>query len=184
MRARLASPTPIACNTRTHSPVNMKSTNASRPPGLSTRTISRNTCSRSARLFTSCTTKLETATSVLKKQVTKALPLGAEIVVRKGERLARWKDAKGKKRTAPLTTGRDGKDRIVIESSKWFAKYRDGAGVVQVVPTGCEDETAARQVLADLERKAELVRSGMLSAAEAAVAGHLGGHHGPLQRLP
>ena len=35
--------------------------------------------------------------------------------------------------------------------------------------TGCRDETAARQVLADLERKAELVRSGVMTAAEAAV---------------
>ena len=41
----------------------------------------------------------------------------------------------------------------------YVAKYRDGAGVVQIVSTGCRDETAARQVLADLERKAELVRS-------------------------
>jgi hypothetical protein len=42
-RARLASPMPISFNTWTHSRVNMKSTNARRPPGLSTRTISRNT---------------------------------------------------------------------------------------------------------------------------------------------
>jgi integrase len=52
------------------------------------------------------------------------------------------------------------------------AKYRDGAGVVQVVPTGCRDETAARQVLADLERRAELVRSNVMTAAEATTADH------------
>ena len=38
--------------------------------------------------------------------------------------------------------------------------------------TGCRDETAARQVLADLERRAELVRSGVMTAAEAAVGDH------------
>src|SRR5262245_16275521 len=65
-----------------------------------------------------------------------------------------------------------GQDRIVIESSKWVAKYRDGAGVVRVVPTGCRDERAARQVLAELERKAELIRSGVMSAAEATVGEH------------
>src|SRR5262249_1006006 len=107
--------------------------------------------------------------TVFKKQVTKPLPPGAEIFTRNGERFARWK-MKGKTRTAPLTTGQDGSDRIVIESSKWFAKYRDGAGLVRVVPTGCRDEAAARQVLADLERKAELVRSGVLTAAEASVS--------------
>jgi len=109
--------------------------------------------------------------TVFKKTVTKALPAGAETFVRKGERFARWK-SKGKTRTAPLTTGNDGADRIVIESSRYVAKYRDGAGVVRVVPTGCRDEDAARRVLADLERKAELVRAGVISAAEAAVGEH------------
>src|SRR4051812_602621 len=97
--------------------------------------------------------------------------MGAEIFVRKGERFARWK-VKGKTRTAPLTTGQDGSDRIVTESPFFVAKFRDGAGVVQTVPTGCRDETAARQVLADLERRAELVRSGVMTGAEAAIGGH------------
>jgi integrase len=82
------------------------------------------------------------------------------------------KDRKGKTRTAPLTEGKDGSDRIVIESSRYVAKYRDGAGVVQVVPTGCRDEQAARRILGDLERRAELVRAGVISAAESAVADH------------
>jgi hypothetical protein len=109
--------------------------------------------------------------SVFKKQMTKPVPAGAEVVTKKGERVARWK-VRGKVRTAPLTTGAGGGDRIVIETAKWFAKYRDGAGVVRVEPTGCRDETAARQVLAELERTAELVRSGVMSAAEAAVGRH------------
>src|SRR5215471_10524136 len=83
--------------------------------------------------------------SVLKKTYTKPLPSGAETFVRKGQRFARWKDRSGKARTATLTVGEDGAERIAIESSKWFAKYRDGAGVVRVIPTGCRDETAARQ---------------------------------------
>jgi integrase len=107
--------------------------------------------------------------SVFKKTYTKPLPSGAGSFTRKGQRFARWKDRKGKTRTAPLIVGEDGAERLAIESSKWFAKYRDGAGVVRVVPTGCRDETAARRVLADLERKAELVRSGVMSAAEAAI---------------
>src|SRR5262245_29409434 len=99
------------------------------------------------------------------------MPPGAEIIVRKGERFARWK-CKGKTRTAPLTVGQDGTDRILTESPYYVAKYRDGAGAVQTVATGCRDETAARQVLADLERKAELVRSGVMTAAEAAIGDH------------
>jgi hypothetical protein len=107
--------------------------------------------------------------TVFRKQVTRPLPAGAEILVRKGQRLARWKDRKGKARTAPLTLGKDGSERIVTESRYFVAKYRDGAGVVRVEATGCRDETAARQVLADLERRAELVRSNVMTAAEAAV---------------
>ena len=68
--------------------------------------------------------------------------------------------------------GKDGSERIVIESPYYVAKYRDGAGVVRVEATGCRDETAARQVLADLERRAELVRSGVMTAAEAAIGDH------------
>jgi integrase len=110
--------------------------------------------------------------TVFKKTVTKPLPVGAETFTRNGRRFVRWKDRKGKTRTAPLTVGNDGSERIVIESARYVAKYRDGAGHVQVVPTHCRDEGAARRVLPDLERRAELVRAGVISAAEAAVGDH------------
>jgi integrase len=110
--------------------------------------------------------------TVFKKTFTKPLPMGAEIIVRKGERLARWKNAKGKARTALLTTGKDGSDRVIIESPFFIAKYRDGAGLVREIATGCKDETAARQVLADLERRAELVLSNVMTASEAAIGDH------------
>ncbi len=41
------------------------------------------------------------------------------------------------------------------------------------MPTGCRTEDAARQVLADLERKAERVRAGLITPAEARTAEHL-----------
>ncbi len=104
--------------------------------------------------------------TVYKKTFTKPLPDGAEPFIRKGSRFAKWKDGKGKTRTAPLTTGRDGSARIVIESGTYLAKYRDGEGVVQEDSTGCRDETAARRVLGDLERRSELVKANVLTAAE------------------
>jgi integrase len=110
--------------------------------------------------------------TVFKKTYTKPLPAEAETFVRKDQRFARWKDRRGKTRTAPLTTGEDGSERIAIESPFYVAKYRDGAGVVQTISTGCRDEGAARRVLADLERRAELVRARVMSAAEAAVGDH------------
>jgi integrase len=110
--------------------------------------------------------------SVFRKAYTKPLPTGAEIVARQGRRLARWRDSKGKLRTAPVTTGADGSERIRVESGTFFARYRDGNRLVVEVATGCRSEDAARQVLAELERKAERVRSGLISPSEARVADH------------
>ena len=110
--------------------------------------------------------------TVYKKTVTKALPAGARIIVREGRRLAQWKDAKGKTRTAPVTSGKDGAGRIVITARTYTAKLRDGSGIVREVATGCRDESAARSVLTDLEKRADKVRSGLRSAAEDAVVDH------------
>jgi integrase len=111
--------------------------------------------------------------SVLKKAVTRPIPPGAEFIVRQGERLARWRDRKGKLHTAPVTTGRDGAERLREESSTYFARYRDGNGLVVEIPTGCRDKTAAQNVLADLERRAERVRAGLITPAEARTVEHL-----------
>ena len=110
--------------------------------------------------------------TVFKKTFTKPLPPGAEVFERKGQRFARWVDSKGKKRTAPLTVGNDGTDRIAIESGTYTAKYRDGSGVVCETATGCRDADAARAVLGDLERRSELVKAGVITSAEDAIADH------------
>jgi hypothetical protein len=79
--------------------------------------------------------------SVFKKTVSRALPIGAKIIIRKGQRSAEWQDAKQKRRTAPVTVGKDGTDRLVITARTYTAKYRDGSGLVKEVATGCRDET-------------------------------------------
>ncbi len=68
--------------------------------------------------------------AVFKKSYTKPVPAGAEPFTRKGERFARWKDRRGKTRTAPLTVREDGAECITLESPVYVAKYRDGGGVV------------------------------------------------------
>ena len=109
--------------------------------------------------------------TVYRKSVTRPLPANAEIIVRKGERFARW-NANGKNRVAPVTTGRDGAQRIVDTAGTFTAKFRDGAGIVRELATGCRDETAARRVLGDLERRAELVKAGVITGAEDSVSAH------------
>jgi integrase len=107
--------------------------------------------------------------TVYKESFTKPLPAGVRIIVRKGKQLAEWKDAKGKTRTAPLTAAGD---RIAVEAGTYTAKYRDGSGIVRKVSTGCRDKTAAESVLADLVRRAELVKAGVFTGDEDAVADH------------
>ena len=62
---------------------------------------------------------------------------------------------KGRAVTYRVTTGKDGSQRIVVESGTYAAKYRDGSGLVQTVSTGCRDEGAARSMLGELERRAK-----------------------------
>ena len=109
--------------------------------------------------------------TVFKKTYTKPVPANAEIADKGGRRVARWKHGR-KVRTAPVTTGKDGTLRLVIESPVYVAKYRDGSGVVREVSTGCKDEQAARRALADLERKAELIRTGVITPDEDGAARH------------
>jgi hypothetical protein len=110
--------------------------------------------------------------TVFKKTVTRPLPKGAELFTKNGQSFARWKPAKDKTRTAKVTTGADGSTRILDEAGPYLAKFRDGSGYVCEVSTGCRDEDAARSVLGKLERRAELVKSEVLSKGESAMADH------------
>jgi hypothetical protein len=62
----------------------------------------------------------------------------------------------------------------VITARTYTAKYRDGNRYVQEVATGCRDESAAWSILAKLERRAELVKGEVLTAAEDAIVDHQG----------
>jgi hypothetical protein len=90
------------------------------------------------------------------------------------ERVAVWNDRAGKLRSAPVTLGKGGAVRIRDESSTYFARYRNGQGLVVEVSTRCRDRTAAQSILTDLERQAERVRGKLLTAAEARISEHLG----------
>jgi len=112
--------------------------------------------------------------TVFKKTFTKPLPAGAELFTREGQQFARWKSTKGKTRKALVTASDNGQARIIVESHTYFAKFRDGGRIVRTVATGCRDEQAARSVLGEFERRAELVKAGVMTAGEDAIADHQG----------
>ncbi len=97
------------------------------------------------------------------------MPDGAEIITRRGQRLARWIDGNGNEKTAPLAAG--GK-KIMHEAGCWYARYRDADGIDRRVSTNCHDEKAARKVLSDLLAEVEKVRSGILTPEESSAGRH------------
>ena len=97
------------------------------------------------------------------------MPDGAEVISRRGERLARWIDGNGNVKTAPLAER--GK-KIMHEAGCWYARYRDAGGIDRRVSTNCHDEQAARKVLSDLLAEVEKVRSGILTPQESQAARH------------
>jgi integrase len=111
---------------------------------------------------------------ILRKSYTMPIPPGAEITERDGQRIARWRLRNGQVRSAEVVDCQDGKVRVRGQSRLYMARYRDGSGQVVEVATNCKDEVAARAVLAQLERRAELVRAGVMTAAEDDAADHVG----------
>lgn len=83
------------------------------------------------------------ASSGKAKTATKPVPAGAEFFVRDGLRFARWTTSAGKSKTARITVGldgieritddklktakitigKDGLEKIVVESAVWLGKY-------------------------------------------------------------
>lgn len=105
--------------------------------------------------------------TIFKPVSVRPLPSGASVT----NGVARWRTARGGPQHAPVRTTPRGQC-VAVESSKYVARYRDANGVVRTVPTGCRDEVAARAVLAEFERRVELVKSGVISAAEDAISTH------------
>lgn len=96
--------------------------------------------------------------SLRKKTYTRALPEGAAIFERKGQRLARWRDVKGRKHEAPVK-GESGAEVVVMEGETWVVRYRDHAGVIREVSTGCRDKGAAQARMSEIVRREEMIRS-------------------------
>jgi len=96
------------------------------------------------------------------------LPPDTQIAERRdGGKVAHWRDARGRKHTAPLTG--DGKG-VLILAETYTAKHRTAGGRAVEVATGCHDKEAAKGFLADMVRREELVRGKVMSRAEADMA--------------
>ena len=107
--------------------------------------------------------------TVYKKKYPIPMPDGAEIITRRGKRLARWQSGKGQVRTAEVLA--DG--RVQFVSDCWYMRYRDASGRMRRESTGCRERQAAEKVLADILTKVEKVKAGVKSHGEMTAASQL-----------
>jgi hypothetical protein len=84
------------------------------------------------------------------------LPAGAAVVKHAGRKHVRLTEA-GRKVLYPLT--RDG-TKYLKPVKKWYGQYADAAGVTRRVPLS-GNKAAARQMLAEVGKKAELEKAGV-----------------------
>jgi integrase len=101
--------------------------------------------------------------TIYRKTYTQPLPQNTRIVERNGNKMAMWIDAKGKKHFDEITTGKKGQIKIIRYAPVYIAQYRDADGQMIYESTGCRDEQAARHVLAELVKREEFIKAGILS---------------------
>jgi integrase len=121
--------------------------------------------------------------SVFRQTYKRPIPPGAERVTRRGQRVARWKDKRGRTQTAPLSE--DG-TQIVLEYSCWYIAYVDGTGQ-RVIAKGFTDREATEQKARDVEKQAARSASGIVvvdpDKTRALVSEALGAYLQDLERL-
>ena len=94
--------------------------------------------------------------SVFKPTYSRLVPKDAEIIVRKGQRYARFKGKDGRKVVAPIVQNKKDKDdpreRCLVPAECWYYKFRKGDEVVK--RKGYTDKEATRQLAAREEKEA------------------------------
>ncbi|MFA5291907.1 MAG: site-specific integrase [Phycisphaerae bacterium] len=110
--------------------------------------------------------------TIYRKTYTQHLPKNATIVERNAKKMAMWIDGKGKKHFDHITTGNKGQTKIIRYSPVYLAQYRDADGQMVYESTGCRDEQAARHVLAELVKRVEHIKAGIISTQQCRTADH------------
>ena len=94
--------------------------------------------------------------SVYRRTYKRPIPANAEIVTRKGQKVARWKDTRGRTKSAPLS---DDGESIVLERRCWYITY-EGANGRRVTIKGYTDREASEALGREKEKLAARVRQG------------------------
>ena len=95
---------------------------------------------------------------IYRQTYTKPLPEDAQVITRRGKRLAKFRGRDGRQQTAPLSA--DGA-KVILETKKWYIEYRDGNGSPRKA-AGYTDKQATEQKAAQLERQAAHQETGLI----------------------
>jgi integrase len=97
--------------------------------------------------------------SVFPRYDRRPIPEGAELLTRKGQRVAKFTDSRGRTRIYPL----DGDETaMLVKRRHWYVAYLDATGR-RVTKKGYTDREASEQLGRDLERQEERKRAGLLT---------------------
>src|SRR5262245_43598795 len=95
---------------------------------------------------------------IFRKVVVRPLPAGAVVTHNaNGTATARWTPRGARRPVVAWVVEKDGRPMVQQESPVHKARYKDHDGTIKEVTTGCKDEAAARQKLAQFERQAERI---------------------------
>jgi integrase len=97
--------------------------------------------------------------SVFRRTYKRAIPDGAETVIRQGKPHARWRDAHNRVRVAPLSE--DG-ESIVLTARTFSIEFTDASGKRRTIQ-GFVDRDASEKKARDLEKQAAQIRAGLVS---------------------
>jgi integrase len=101
---------------------------------------------------------------IFKEKRRKPIPEGAEILRRKGGKVAKW-ESNGRAYTAAV----DG-ESIIIEGHVFYARWRDAGGIVRTESTGCRGADMAQKWLDARVKESERITAGVVSLAESRTA--------------
>jgi integrase len=102
--------------------------------------------------------------TVFKRHWLKAIPAGAEIITRGGERCAVWTDGKTKRKRRALLT--PDSRRVILEAETYTIEWWDENATRRKRGTKFVDKDSAQELADKLERHAEKRRTGMIDATQ------------------
>ena len=101
--------------------------------------------------------------SIFKRTRKRPIPNNAEVVTKRGKKLAQWTGKDGRKHKAPID---ESGSHILAESRNYYIEYADEHGIRKPLNTGTPELDVARQILQAKENRVAKIKAGLLDATQ------------------